>query len=210
MCSASLLAASLIACEVAFTLCGARALPQMGAWSYSAACSAVAAIIFALLIPVPGIASHATHTPIFDLDVFGAIAYLGVIATAVAFVSWFTGVHRTRPHDRLRADQSLNWSAAGPACSEWRIEGIATLVMKKSSTGMNTPGSTIGSAALDGAAAADSSGSAAATEGDVDEFAGHVDSLPEGLVPLSERAKARDWLATHDAPPGGGGQLSDR
>ena len=86
-----LMAGSLIVFETGFTLMGARALPRMGAWSYSAATAAVAAMSFAglsALIEQPSLASFAQP------DAIGAILYLGAIATAVAFVLWFTGVQR--------------------------------------------------------------------------------------------------------------------
>jgi drug/metabolite transporter (DMT)-like permease len=86
-----LMAGSLIVFEAGFTLMGARALPRMGAWSYSAATAVVAATSFAglsALVERPALASFAQP------DAIGAILYLGAIATAVAFVLWFTGVER--------------------------------------------------------------------------------------------------------------------
>jgi drug/metabolite transporter (DMT)-like permease len=86
-----LMAASLIVFEATFTLLGARALPRMGPWSYSAATAAVAAIVFAVLsalVERPALASLA------EPEAVAAIAYLGAVATAVAFVLWFTGVQR--------------------------------------------------------------------------------------------------------------------
>lgn len=89
-----LMAVSLIAFETGFTLLGARALPRMGPWSYSAATAAVAAIIFtalSALVERPTLASFAAPAA-------GApILYLGAVATAVAFVLWFTGVQRLGP-----------------------------------------------------------------------------------------------------------------
>lgn len=86
-----LMAASLIAFETGFTLLGARALPRMGPWSYSAATAAVAATVFAVLsalVERPALASFA------EPGAVAAIVYLGAVATAVAFVLWFTGVQR--------------------------------------------------------------------------------------------------------------------
>ncbi|GLU89729.1 membrane protein [Agromyces sp. NBRC 114283] len=86
-----LMGLALVAGEVGLTLFGARALPRMGAWSYSAATCAVAALVFALLSAVterPDPAALASPAAL------GAIAYLGAIATALAFVLWFTGVSR--------------------------------------------------------------------------------------------------------------------
>jgi drug/metabolite transporter (DMT)-like permease len=85
------MAASLIVFEAGFTLLGARALPRMGPWSYSAATAAVAAIVFTVLSAIveqPTLASFA------EPDAVAAIVYLGAVATAVAFVLWFTGVQR--------------------------------------------------------------------------------------------------------------------
>ncbi|MCG2797981.1 MAG: DMT family transporter [Cellulomonas sp.] len=85
---------ALIGCEAAFTLFGAPVLPRMGAWSYSAATAAVAAVVFAvlsLLVERPAVGTF------LHLPVIAAIAYLGVVATAVAFVLWFTGVRRLGP-----------------------------------------------------------------------------------------------------------------
>lgn len=85
---------ALIGCEAAFTLFGAPALPRMGAWSYSAATSTVAAAVFA-------VASLAVERPeaamFWRPEVLAAVLYLGVVATAVAFVLWFTGVARLGP-----------------------------------------------------------------------------------------------------------------
>lgn len=86
-----LMAALLIVFEAGFTLLGARALPRMGAWSYSAATSVVAAVIFAVLsalVERPDLASFV------QAQALAAILYLGAIATALAFVLWFTGVQR--------------------------------------------------------------------------------------------------------------------
>lgn len=86
-----LMGLALVAGEAGLTLFGARALPRMGAWSYSAATCAVAAIAFGVLSafserPEPAVLASPTA--------LGAIAYLGAIATALAFVLWFTGVGR--------------------------------------------------------------------------------------------------------------------
>jgi drug/metabolite transporter (DMT)-like permease len=86
-----LMAALLVVFEAGFTLLGARALPRMGPWSYSAATAAVAAIIFTVLsafVERPALASFA------EPGAVAAIVYLGAVATAVAFVLWFTGVQR--------------------------------------------------------------------------------------------------------------------
>ncbi len=86
-----LMAFSLIVFEAGFTLLGARALPRMGPWSYSAATAAVAAIVFTVLSALlerPALASFA------EPEAVAAIVYLGAVATAVAFVLWFTGVQR--------------------------------------------------------------------------------------------------------------------
>lgn len=89
-----LMGVALIACEAALTLFGAPALPQMGAWSYSAATAAIAAVVFAVL-------SATLERPSLDAfaraETIGAVLYLGAIATAVAFVLWFTGVQRLGP-----------------------------------------------------------------------------------------------------------------
>ena len=85
------MAASLIVFEAGFTLMGSRALPRMGPWSYSTATAVVAAISFAVLsalVEQPAPASFAQP------DAVAAILYLGAIATAIAFVLWFTGVQR--------------------------------------------------------------------------------------------------------------------
>jgi drug/metabolite transporter (DMT)-like permease len=85
------MAASLIVFEAGFTLMGARALPRMGPWSYSAATAVVAALSFAVLsalVERPAPASFAQP------DAVAAVLYLGAIATAIAFVLWFTGVRR--------------------------------------------------------------------------------------------------------------------
>ncbi|XKK38520.1 EamA family transporter [Nocardiopsis sp. ARC36] len=86
-----LMALSLIALEAGLTLFGAPALPRMGAWSYTASTAAVAALVFAVL-------SAATERAELGLLLtpasLGAVAYLGVVATALAFVLWFTGVGR--------------------------------------------------------------------------------------------------------------------
>lgn len=89
-----LMAVSLIGFETGFTLLGARALPRMGPWSYSAATAVVAAIVFAALAAIierPALASFAEPATV------AAILYLGAVATAVAFVLWFTGVQRLGP-----------------------------------------------------------------------------------------------------------------
>lgn len=86
-----LMAALLIVFEAGFTLLGARALPRMGAWSYSAATSAVAAVIFAAL---SALVERPTLTSFAQPLTLAAIVYLGAIATALAFVLWFTGVQR--------------------------------------------------------------------------------------------------------------------
>lgn len=86
-----LMAASLIAFEAGFTLMGSRALPRMGPWSYSAATAVVAATSFAVLsalIERPAPASFAQP------EAVAASLYLGAVATALAFVLWFTGVQR--------------------------------------------------------------------------------------------------------------------
>ncbi|MDQ0576038.1 DMT family transporter [Agromyces albus] len=89
-----LMAAALIACETGFTLLGARALPRMGPWSYSAATAVVAAIIFAVLA---AIIERTTPASFAEPATVAAILYLGAVATAVAFVLWFTGVQRLGP-----------------------------------------------------------------------------------------------------------------
>lgn len=89
-----LMAVTMVVCEAAFTVFGARALPRMGAWSYSAATCSVAAIIFVMLstfIEQPAAADFMAK------ETLAAIFYLGAIATAVAFVCWFTGVKRLGP-----------------------------------------------------------------------------------------------------------------
>jgi drug/metabolite transporter (DMT)-like permease len=86
-----LMAASLIVFEAGFTLLGSRALPRMGPWSYSAATTVVASIAFAVLsalVERPNLASFAQPQSV------AAILYLGAVATAIAFVLWFTGVQR--------------------------------------------------------------------------------------------------------------------
>lgn len=85
------MAVTMVACETAFTVFGARALPRMGAWSYSAATCVVATIVFAMLSILW---ERPTMLAFMDWEFLGAILYLGAIATAVAFVCWFTGVQR--------------------------------------------------------------------------------------------------------------------
>lgn len=86
-----LMALSLIALEAGLTLMGAPALPRMGAWSYTAATAAVAAAVFAAmsLVTERGVVGQLL-APV----ALGAVLYLGVVATALAFVLWFTGVER--------------------------------------------------------------------------------------------------------------------
>ncbi|GAA2461955.1 DMT family transporter [Agromyces soli] len=86
-----LMGLALVAGEVGLTLFGARALPRMGAWSYSAATCAVAAIVFGVLSAVT---EHPEPAVLSSPTALAAIAYLGAIATALAFVLWFTGVGR--------------------------------------------------------------------------------------------------------------------
>jgi drug/metabolite transporter (DMT)-like permease len=86
-----LMAASLIVFEAGFTLLGARALPRMGPWSYSASTAAVAAIVFAVL---SALTERQALSSFADSEAVAAIVYLGAVATAVAFVLWFTGVQR--------------------------------------------------------------------------------------------------------------------
>ncbi|WP_218951894.1 DMT family transporter [Amycolatopsis anabasis] len=86
-----LLAVSMLVGEAGFTLLGTPALPRMGAWSYSLATAVVATVAFGLLALVTeggrlGELATAEH--------LAAVAYLGVVATAVAFVLWFTSVER--------------------------------------------------------------------------------------------------------------------
>ncbi|WP_056734044.1 DMT family transporter [Agromyces sp. Soil535] len=88
------MAVSLIGCEAAFTLMGSRTLPRMGPWSYSIWTSAVAAVVFAVLSAVVERPDPAAFT---TPDALAAIAYLGSVATALAFVLWFTGVERLGP-----------------------------------------------------------------------------------------------------------------
>lgn len=85
------MAASLIVFEAGFTLMGSRALPRMGPWSYSAATAMVAAISFAVLSALVERPAPASFT---QPEAVAAILYLGAIATAIAFVLWFTGVQR--------------------------------------------------------------------------------------------------------------------
>lgn len=89
-----LAAASLIACEVGFTIFGAVALPRMGAWSYSAATAVAASLAFAGLSAV---VERPDLRFLADPGAVGAVSYLGVVATAVAFILWFTGVERLGP-----------------------------------------------------------------------------------------------------------------
>jgi len=86
-----LMGLALIACEAGLTLFGARALPRMGAWSYSAATCAVAALVFGVLSVV---AERPDPAVLMSPTALGAVVYLGAIATALAFVLWFTGVGR--------------------------------------------------------------------------------------------------------------------
>ena len=88
------MAIALIACEAVFTLTGAQSIPRIGAWSYSVWTSAVAAIVFAALsaaVEKPDPAAFASS------EALAAIAYLGVVVTAIGFVLWFTGVERLGP-----------------------------------------------------------------------------------------------------------------
>ncbi len=90
-----LMALSLIALEAGFTLLGAPALPRMGAWSYTAATATVAAIVFAgMSLATEGGMEHGVLTQLLEPVALGAVLYLGVVATALAFVLWFTGVQR--------------------------------------------------------------------------------------------------------------------
>lgn len=86
-----LMAVLLIICEAGFTLFGARALPRMGAWGYSAVTSVVAAAVFIMLSAT---IEHSSVGILLQPQAVGAIVYLGAIATALAFVLWFTGVQR--------------------------------------------------------------------------------------------------------------------
>ncbi|MFD3688169.1 EamA family transporter [Nocardiopsis sp. NPDC058631] len=86
-----LMALSLIALEAGLTLLGAPALPRMGAWSYTAATAAVAALVFSVLSIMT---ERAELGLLLGPASLGAVAYLGVVATALAFVLWFTGVER--------------------------------------------------------------------------------------------------------------------
>jgi drug/metabolite transporter (DMT)-like permease len=85
------MAASLIVFEAGFTLMGSRALPRMGPWSYSAATAVVAALFFAVL---SALVERPAPASLAQPEAVAAILYLGAIATAIAFVLWFTGVQR--------------------------------------------------------------------------------------------------------------------
>jgi drug/metabolite transporter (DMT)-like permease len=86
-----LMAASLIVFEAGFTLMGSRALPRLGPFSYSAATAVVAAISFAVL---SALLERPTMASFVQLEAVAPILYLGAVATAIAFVLWFTGVQR--------------------------------------------------------------------------------------------------------------------
>jgi drug/metabolite transporter (DMT)-like permease len=82
---------ALIALEAGFTLVAAPVLPRIGAWSYSAATCAVAAVIFLALglITDPfSITALAGPAPVL------AAVYLGAVATSTSFVLWFSCVQR--------------------------------------------------------------------------------------------------------------------
>jgi drug/metabolite transporter (DMT)-like permease len=85
------MAASLIVFEAGFTLMGARALLRMGPWSYSAAAAVVAALVFAVL---SALVERPAPSSFAQPDAVAAVLYLGAVATAIAFVLWFTGVQR--------------------------------------------------------------------------------------------------------------------
>ncbi|MFK4728302.1 DMT family transporter [Agromyces mediolanus] len=86
-----LMGVALIAGEAGLTLFGARALPRMGAWSYSAATCAIAALVFGIL---SALVEHPDPAALASPTALAAILYLGAIATALAFVLWFTGIGR--------------------------------------------------------------------------------------------------------------------
>ena len=85
------MALALVVGEVGFTLLGASALPRIGAWSYSAATCAIAAVVFAVLSVL---VERPASAELVHPAAIGAVVYLGVMSTAVAFVLWFTGVRR--------------------------------------------------------------------------------------------------------------------
>ncbi|MDL9947657.1 DMT family transporter [Gordonia sp. ABSL11-1] len=85
------MAALLIICEAGFRLLGAQALPRMGPWSYSAATSLAAAVVFAIM---SFIVENPALTMLVEPESIAAILYLGIVVTALGFVLWFTGVQR--------------------------------------------------------------------------------------------------------------------
>ncbi len=79
------LAVAALAAEVGFTLLAAPLLPRLGPMRVAVWASWLAVIELALLT---------RHVPMPTAGEFGAIAYLAIITTALAFVMWFGAVQR--------------------------------------------------------------------------------------------------------------------
>ncbi|HEY9291578.1 MAG TPA: DMT family transporter [Microlunatus sp.] len=87
-------AASLIGLDAGLTLLSAPVLPRLGPWTYSAATSAVAAAVFAVL---GVIFEPAGLARMIEPSAIAAVLYLGAVATAISFVLWFSCVRRLGP-----------------------------------------------------------------------------------------------------------------
>jgi drug/metabolite transporter (DMT)-like permease len=84
-------AAGALVGEVAFTLLAAAVLPRLGAVRVAAWSSALAA---PLLIVGGLVAGEASRLRLPTSSELGALAYLAVLMTVVAFVVWFAGLQR--------------------------------------------------------------------------------------------------------------------
>lgn len=86
------LALGALACEAAFSLLAAPLLDRLGAVSVSAWASLLAVpllVAVALVVDGPGSA-----LPVPTAREAAALVYLAVVVTALAFVAWYTAVHR--------------------------------------------------------------------------------------------------------------------
>jgi len=82
-------AAVALACEAAFTLLAVPVLGRLGAVGVSIhTCWIAALLLGALALGIDGTALP----PVMHLGAFGALAYLAIVQTAIAFSLWYSGV----------------------------------------------------------------------------------------------------------------------
>ncbi|NNC11811.1 DMT family transporter [Planctomonas sp. JC2975] len=85
------MAVVLMLCEAAFTLLGARVIDRVGSWTYSLATTTIAAVACGAI----SVGFERAHWPeLLSVPVLLGIVYAGAIATASAYVLWFTSVGR--------------------------------------------------------------------------------------------------------------------